>query len=142
VPNAKVIAPTQRPLAGPVVPLTGGAPAAEELLGAARAKPPAIESGAARVLIRGQGAAAPTGRADDFSWPRNGGAEPAPGPAEPAPALPVGSRPGEVTTTGDSLPPAVQAGRSSKSFAAQTPAMARRVRTAPRATPSFFDLFR
>jgi hypothetical protein len=70
-PNAKPEGPVQRPLAGPVVPLTA-MQAAEELTGSGRAAPaaPAADATASRVLTKGETVAAPTGRADDFSWPR------------------------------------------------------------------------
>jgi hypothetical protein len=61
-----------RPDVGPVLPLTASdADKDRELLGAAdhptQTKSDAI---AAKVLSRGETLAAPTGRADDFSWPR------------------------------------------------------------------------
>jgi hypothetical protein len=64
-PNAKAVGPAQRPAAGPVVPLTETRTASEELVGG-----PAAATGAAATLIKGEPLAAPTGRADDFSWPR------------------------------------------------------------------------
>jgi uncharacterized protein len=60
---------TVRPVAGPVVPLTGKT-AVEDLAGAAATTVPAIDPVANRVLIRGDTVLAPTGRADDFGWPR------------------------------------------------------------------------
>lgn len=61
---------TVRPLAGPVVPLTATAGASEELLGGGPvARGDAI---ATQVLVKGEPVAAPSGRADDFSW-RQGG---------------------------------------------------------------------
>ena len=68
-PNAKPEGPVQRPLAGPVVPLTAMQAASEELIGSGRAAP-AADATATRVLTKGETVAAPTGRADDFSWPR------------------------------------------------------------------------
>ncbi len=68
-PNAKPDGPAQRPLAGPVVPLTAMQPGPEELIGSGRAAP-AADATATRVLTKGETVAAPTGRADDFSWPR------------------------------------------------------------------------
>ena len=68
-PNAKPEGPVQRPLAGPVVPLTAMQAASEELIGSGRAAP-AADATASRVLTKGETVAAPTGRADDFSWPR------------------------------------------------------------------------
>jgi hypothetical protein len=61
-----------RPDVGPVLPLsTGGGEHGGDLLGAGD-HPPQTTSDpiAAKVLSRGDVLAAPTGRADDFSWPR------------------------------------------------------------------------
>jgi len=68
-PNAKPDGPAQRPLAGPVVPLTAMQAGPEELIGSGRAAP-AADATATRVLTKGETVAAPSGRADDFSWPR------------------------------------------------------------------------
>jgi hypothetical protein len=68
-PNAKPDGPAQRPLAGPVVPLTAMQAGPEELIGSGRAAP-AADATASRVLTKGETVAAPSGRADDFSWPR------------------------------------------------------------------------
>ena len=64
-PNAKAVGPAQRPAAGPVVPLTETRTAPEELVGG-----PAAAIGASVTLTKGEPLAAPTGRGDDFSWPR------------------------------------------------------------------------
>jgi uncharacterized protein len=63
-----------RPAAGPVVPLTENVGTEGELLGGGgrAAVPSATDPTATRVLVRGESVAAPTGRADDFSWPRRG----------------------------------------------------------------------
>jgi uncharacterized protein len=83
------------PDVGPVVPLAAsGGEGGGDLLGGGR--PVQINSTgpvASKVLTRGDAIAAPTGRADDFSWPRRGpGANaatadtgPLPGPEQPAP---------------------------------------------------------
>ena len=72
----------ERPAAGPVVPLTGGKVGSEELLGGGRDRPAVADPVAIRVLSTGEGVAAPTGRADDFRWPRDIITEPtAPTPA-------------------------------------------------------------
>jgi hypothetical protein len=69
--QAKPGGPTQRPAAGPVVPLTALNATAEELLGGdGRANLSTVDATALRVLIKGEPIAAPGGRADDFSWPR------------------------------------------------------------------------
>jgi hypothetical protein len=77
--GAKLGGTSTRPLVGPVIPLTVSATTAgatEELLGGARpaARPAAADPLATRVLIKGEAIAAPTGRADDFNWPRGGAA--------------------------------------------------------------------
>jgi len=61
-----------RPAVGPVVPLTATATSeGGDLLGAAsRAAPANSDPVATRVLSHGDALAAPSGRADDFSWPR------------------------------------------------------------------------
>jgi len=58
-----------RPLAGPVMPLTAAAEA-DELVGGASARQIVLDPIATRVLVRGEPARAPAGRADDFAWPR------------------------------------------------------------------------
>ena len=63
-PTAKTDAAAQRPAAGPVVPLTQTNIAPEELLGGDAA--PSMKA----ALAKGGPLAAPSGRADDFSWPR------------------------------------------------------------------------
>jgi hypothetical protein len=69
--SAAPAAGAQRPAVGPVVPLTAAPVAADELWGGARqAKAPAVDASVSRVMTRGEPLAAPSGRADDFSWPR------------------------------------------------------------------------
>jgi len=61
-----------RPLAGPVVPLTVSTGGPAELLGTGPARAtPGADPVATRVLTRGEALPAPSGRADDFNWPRN-----------------------------------------------------------------------
>ncbi|MEZ5786057.1 MAG: GDSL-type esterase/lipase family protein [Xanthobacteraceae bacterium] len=63
-----------RPLAGPVISLSGVRNSEDDdaLAGSAKAKPePAIvDAVATKVLVKGDPVQAPAGRADDFSWPR------------------------------------------------------------------------
>jgi uncharacterized protein len=82
-PNAKAGGPAQRPATGPVVPLTETRVAPEELMGGPSATP-AAATGAplTRALTKSEALAAPSGRADDFSWPRGAVIEPT--IAEPA----------------------------------------------------------
>ena len=68
-----------RPMAGPVVPLTGANVGSEQvLLGG-----PGESPGATVGLSAGEAVAVPSGRADDFSWPR-GVVNVEPAAAEPA----------------------------------------------------------
>ncbi|MCC6947842.1 MAG: DUF459 domain-containing protein [Bradyrhizobiaceae bacterium] len=104
-------APTGRPVAGPVLPLTQPAGPVGQLAGG-EAKPGANDPTARRVLVEGAPAEPVAGRADDFRWPREqvkiAPYEPPAGqklaqPAEPAmqqpaasaekPAAPNGSTP-------------------------------------------------
>jgi hypothetical protein len=74
-----------RPLAGPVVPLTAPFGVSNELLGGARVTRPAgSDPTATRVLTRGEPLVAPSGRADNFAWPRAGVAPAAQAPSESA----------------------------------------------------------
>jgi hypothetical protein len=70
--------PTERPLAGPVVPLTQITGAANELVGggpsSARVHGDAL---AAQVLVKGEPIPPQDGRADDFSWPPGSNPKPA-----------------------------------------------------------------
>jgi hypothetical protein len=104
-PNAKPGGPAQRPVVGPVVPLTATTAEREELVGGGRAaaRVPQTDATATRVLTKGEPIAGPTGRADDFSWPRGSNnstnAEPvapelAPTPTASAPAAgtPAGAK--------------------------------------------------
>src|SRR6516164_4371872 len=91
-PNAKPDGPAQRPLAGPVVPLTAMQAGPEELIGSGRAAP-AVDATASRVLTKGETAAAPSGRADDFSWPRGSALNVQPSAADLAAAPPAAPAP-------------------------------------------------
>jgi hypothetical protein len=72
-PAARPSGPAARPAAGPVVPLTASFNSGDELLGGGRTPPGpgATDPVATRVLIKGEPIPAPSGRADDFTWPRN-----------------------------------------------------------------------
>jgi hypothetical protein len=88
----------QRPVVGPVVPLTAdtGSSDGNDLLGASgRTVSVNADPVATRVLSHGDPIAAPSGRADDFTWPRPGtdanatataDPEPVPTPAAKSPA--------------------------------------------------------
>ncbi len=107
--------PATRPLAGAVVPLTNVSVSnSEELLGGgAAARPAAADPIANRVLIKGEPVAPPKGRADDFIWPRRGGAV----AVQSAPAQPVNAtaaQPSQERDTGKKSPaaPGKQTGQS------------------------------
>jgi hypothetical protein len=57
-----------RPLAGPVLPLTVSPGNSDELAGGAGSGSAHGDAIATQVLVKGEPVAAPTGRADDFSW--------------------------------------------------------------------------
>jgi len=80
--------PTERPLTGPVVPLTGGAAPkdSDELLGGPGSSSIHGDATAAKVLAKGETTVAPAGRSDNFGWPNSGEAKPA---APVAPVAPV-----------------------------------------------------
>ena len=68
------------------MPLTVTRVAPEELLGGGRAaSAPATDATVTRTLTKGEPVAAPSGRADDFSWPR-GAVNVEPGAVEPTAA--------------------------------------------------------
>jgi uncharacterized protein len=82
-----------RPAVGPVLPLTADTSVdSNNLLGdGGRTVPANADPMAVRVLTHGDSIAAPSGRADDFSWPRpgsNANAEAAPEPAAVTPSAP------------------------------------------------------
>jgi hypothetical protein len=95
--------PTERPLMGPAIPLTGTAKDkdkdSDNLLGAPGSNPTLGDAIATKVLAKGETVAAPLGRADNFVW-RNGSqttsAAAAPETSvadQPKPAAPVTARP-------------------------------------------------
>jgi uncharacterized protein len=128
-PNAKPGGPAQRPAAGPVVPLTAMQMAPEELVGGGRASTSALDASASRGLNKGE-SAAPTGRADDFSWPRGalnvqpanpdtgGAAAPAPDDAAAKPTQPSA---GQANTTSEQKPAAQRRPRRPNPYAQRPP---------------------
>src|SRR5262249_42795628 len=85
--------PADRPLVGPVVPLTG-APKdkdtkdgkdGDDLLGAPGSSQIHGDATAMKVLAKGETIAAPSGRADNFAWPQRAN----PSPDQPVPVSPV-----------------------------------------------------
>src|SRR6516165_7076466 len=88
-----------RPDVGPVLPLSTSEADSGDLVGATgRSGQATSDPVAAKVLTRGDPLSAPTGRADDFSWPRpgagaNAAADIAPQPAALTPAAPPSRKP-------------------------------------------------
>jgi hypothetical protein len=146
---------SQRPMAGPVVPLTATNVSAEELLGGSRAQPsPTTDAMAIRVLTKGEPVSAPSGRADDFSWPHSGAAAD-PAAAELTPATPVttpAAKPSKPAPAAQGAPSPhaqqasqVSPGGQSGAVTEQKPQVQRRVRTnseTPRPLLSIQGLFR
>jgi hypothetical protein len=134
-PTAKPSAGAQRPAVGPVVPLTAPPVAADELWGGARqAKAPAVDAAVSRVMTRGESLAAPSGRADDFSWPRAGvNIDPNLPEAPKQAALPAGTPAQSATGTRQG---------AQADGTANAPAAQRRARTGePLRLPFFFQNF-
>jgi hypothetical protein len=96
-PGARPGGPAQRPLAGPVIPLTVVTTGQNELLGGGPARPAtSSDPVATRVLTKGEAIPATSGRADDFSWPR-GGVASEPSLAEPSlAATPANATPSQA----------------------------------------------
>jgi hypothetical protein len=108
-----------RPAIGPVIPLSASVAVntdGNNLLGdGGRTQPADPDPVATRVLVHGDPIAAPSGRADDFSWPRhtsdNGGSgdvDPDPAATAPAakgpPAKPDAKKTTDAKTTGNAKP--------------------------------------
>jgi len=104
--------PAPRPVAGPVVPLTAGTTTPEDLAGSGPARGASSNDPlATRVLTRGESSEAPSGRADDFSWPRAGADDGAIIPAAVVPtAAPTPQRPAGKK----GAPPAAEKGASKR----------------------------
>ena len=82
--------PAERPLTGPVVPLTGGAPPkdSDELLGGPGSSSIHGDATAVKVLGKGATLGAMPGRADNFAWPSGNAARPATAAVAPEPPAP------------------------------------------------------
>ena len=79
--------PAARPVAGPVVPLTGAVTGGDELLGGNSVRPAHADPVATQVLVKGEPVTPVPGRADDFRWRSEGGTGSAPAaPSQPAAA--------------------------------------------------------
>jgi hypothetical protein len=129
----------QRPLNGPVMPLTTAVTTGDSLLGGAGSQAPSGHVTVTRVLVKGEAVDAPAGRSDDFAWPRRN-------------VAPFGTDPVATTTT---LPiPQMQAAPAATTVpvpTGETPAVVAAVRrpAAPRPPPPaprnngfFFPFFR
>jgi uncharacterized protein len=105
--------PTERPLMGPVIPLTGTAKDRDKdsnLLGAPGSSPIQDDAIAAKVLANGETVAAPPGRADNFAWLNRSQTESAAAAPEtpiadqPKPEAPVAAQPRAVPSALASAP--------------------------------------
>src|ERR671935_2242808 len=135
-PGAKPGTPAQRPASGPVVPLTAMQIAPEELVGGGRPSTSALDATGSRGPGKGEPAAAPTGRADDFSWPRGsarnvqpaipdtGTAASAPDDAAAKPTPPSGATrtdSGQANTSSEQKPAAQRRPRRPNPYAQRPP---------------------
>jgi uncharacterized protein len=142
-PGTRPGGPAQRPLVGPAVPLTVVTTGQNELLGAGPARPVASDPVATRVLTKGESVPAPSGRADDFVWPRGGGAASDPSVVETSPTEPANqgapsqAAPRQAAVPGQAAPGAAKgqpaAGASGKAGEPKQPVQKRAV------TPPFLD---
>jgi hypothetical protein len=104
--------PTERPLMGPVIPLTGTPKDrdkdSDKLLGAAGSSPALGDAIATKVLTKGETIDAPPGRADNFAWPYGSQAK----SAAAAPETPIADQPkpeAPVTAQPEAVPAATSA---------------------------------
>jgi hypothetical protein len=106
--------PTERPLMGPVIPLTGTPKdkdkESDSLLGAPGSSPIQGDAIATKVLAKGETVAAPPGRADNFAWPNGSQSKSAAAAPEtpiadqPKPGAPVTAQPKAVPSALASAP--------------------------------------
>jgi uncharacterized protein len=106
--------PTERPVMGPVIPLTGTAKDrdkdSDNLLGVPGSSPTLGDAIATKVLAKGETIAAPPGRADNFAWLNRGQTEAAatapetPIADQPKPEAPVAAQPQAVPSALASAP--------------------------------------
>jgi len=110
-PGAPAAGPAARPVAGPVLPLTAATAAggdnSKDLIGTgSRATAVSADPMAVRVLSHGDPIVAPTGRADDFSWPhRSSGTVDEPDPVLPTPPAPKKADDGKAKAAADAATP-------------------------------------
>jgi uncharacterized protein len=116
-----------RPAIGPVLPLAAaGTGEGGDLLGAgARPSPASPDPTAASVLVRGEALAAPSGRADNFAWPRSSSGASAKPAQKATPAVP---------SAASTQAPAPNANAHAPGSAASTPTQA--ATPAPAGTPA------
>lgn len=110
-------APTGRPVAGPILPLTQPAGPVEQLAGGGDSSGAAGDAVARRVLVEGAPVEPVAGRADDFRWPRT--------EIKLEPAEPAETKASDDTTTAapsEQNPAAAAAGATAGGPAAQKPA--------------------
>jgi uncharacterized protein len=116
-PTTQEVAPThpggaiERPLAGPVMPLTAALNAAgpDELAGGSTVHQSLPDAIANRVLVKGDPVPAPQGRADDYTWPRRDVAPTGTDPVASTTTFPmtpmIPERPAQASTAAASLGP-------------------------------------
>jgi uncharacterized protein len=105
--------PSERPVAGPVLPLALTPSNADEALAGGNARPQG-DPLALQVLVKGEPVNPQPGRADDFTWQPAGAAAPAnanskAAPAGPAPASSSQSQPADVQPAAAAQPAAAEA---------------------------------
>jgi hypothetical protein len=99
----EVAAPSGRPVAGPVLPLTQPAGPVGQLAGGDAPGPANNDGVASRVLVEGRPVEPVAGRADDFRWPRP--AVPVPHAGTNAPQISTAPAPANANPTSQKAPP-------------------------------------
>ena len=128
LPPPRVVGAIARPLAGPVMPLTAALNSAgpDELLGGTSGRQSLADAIASRVLVKGDPVPAPSGRADDFAWPRRDVASTGTDPVASTTTFPmtpmIPERPVQAPTASASL--GADSGDASQRTAQRSPAVA------------------
>jgi len=139
--------PTQRPLAGPVMPLTAPVSVGEDgLAGGVNAKPASDHVTVSRVLVKGEAVDTPAGRGDDFVWPRRGIAAFGADPVVATTSLPLpvmqGAPPKTTVMAPTADTPAAAAPRRTAQRPTQPPKPAQQQQQQRSGFGSFFQFFR
>jgi hypothetical protein len=136
--------PAPRPLAGPVLPLTGEETGEQALLGGSTESPPERQPLARRVLEKGEAMMPPAGRSDDLHWPRRQIAPYGTDPAvvmttDPVPVMQAA--PANIVPVPEQKPHTVTAAKAKAKATAKSPRRTSRRTSQPREPRASFSFF-